>query len=255
MIPTIKFRKMNLQENIDIIKWAFYEQNGSLSVHDFTVGYFTELSVFDNNTPQEEVYKKIEEVVTKEYNKYLDKIKSETKRYNDIWKKYNNKYFSMLSTYFEIEWPNIDVIEGTVGLIPVFPRYLDKFSFSISTGVEEWKLIETSAHETLHFIWFEKWKQIHPETPKREYDSPYITWEYSEMVTDPILNNKPFSEIFDNIFIERGYDSFYELTDNGNLVMDNLRNIYSENISVEDKMNKGFEYVKNILESINNNIK
>ena len=61
--------------------------------------------------------------------------------------------------------------------------------------------------------------------------------------------------IFDNIFIERGYDSFYELTDNGNLVMDNLRNIYSENISVEDKMNKGFEYVKNILESTNNNIK
>lgn len=255
MIPTIKFREMTLQENIDIIKWAFYEQNGSLSVHDFTVGYFTELSVFDNNTPQEEVYKKIEEVVTKEYNKYLDKIKSETKRYNDIWKKYNNKYFSMLSTYFEIEWPNIDVIEGTVGLIPVFPRYLDKFSFSISTDVEEWKLIETSAHETLHFIWFEKWKQIHPETPKREYDSPYITWEYSEMVTDPILNNKPFSEIFDNIFIEHGYDSFYELTDNGNLVMDNLRNIYSENISVEDKMNKGFEYVKNILESINNNVK
>ena len=128
------------------------------------------------------------------------------------------------------------MIEGTVGLIPVFPRYLDKFSFSISTDVEEWK-------------------QIHPETPKREYDSPYITWEYSEMVTDPILNNKPFSEIFDNIFIERGYDSFYELTDNGNLVMDNLRNIYSENISVEDKMNKGFEYVKNILESTNNNIK
>ena len=79
MVPTIKFREMTLQENIDIIKWAFYEQNGSLSVHDFTVGYFTELSVFDNNTPQEEVYKKIEEVVTKEYNKYLDKIKNSQK--------------------------------------------------------------------------------------------------------------------------------------------------------------------------------
>ena len=32
--------------------------------------------------------------------------------------------------------------------------------------------------------------------------------------------------------------------------MDNLRNIYSENISIEDKINKGFEYVKNILKSI-----
>ena len=244
MVPTIKFREMTLQENIDIIKWAFYEQNGLLSVHDFTVGYFTELSVFDNNTPQEEVYKKIEEVVTKEYNKYLDKIKSETKRYNDIWKKYNDKYFSVLSTYFEIEWPNIDVIEGTVGLIPVFPRYLDKFSFSISTGVEEWKLIETSAHETLHFIWFEKWKQIHPETPRREYDSPYITWKYSEMVTDPILNNKPFSELFS--FEEHGYDIFYTIYDGEELVMDNLRKIYAEDISIYEKINKGFTYINSL---------
>lgn len=53
------------------------------------------------------------------------------------------------------------------------------------------------------------------------------------------------------MFVERGYDSFYELYDNENLVMDNLRNIYSENISIEDKMNKGFEYINNILEPAN----
>lgn len=244
MIPIIKFREMTLQENIDTIKWAFYEKNGSLSVHDFTVNYFPELSIFDDDTPQEVVYKKIEEVVTKEYNKYLERIKSETKKYNDIWKKYNDKYFSMLSAYFEIEWPNIDVIEGTVGLIPVFPRYLDEFSFSISTGVEDWKLVETSAHETLHFMWFEKWKQIHPETPRREYDSPYITWKYSEMVTDPILNNKPFSELFS--FEEHGYDIFYTIYDGEELVMDNLRKIYAEDISIDEKINKGFTYINSL---------
>ena len=64
------------------------------------------------------------------------------------------------------------------------------------------------------------------------------------MVTAPILNNKPFSDLFANVFSERGYDSFYELHDGDNLVMDNLRNIYSENISIYCKMNKGFEYVK-----------
>lgn len=40
MIPIIKFREMTLQENIDTIKWAYYEKNGSLSVHDFTISYF-----------------------------------------------------------------------------------------------------------------------------------------------------------------------------------------------------------------------
>lgn len=191
-------------------------------------------------------------MVTKEYNQYSEKIKSNTNRYNDIWQEYNDKYFEALTNYLDIKWPsNIEVIDVIVGLIPVFPRYLDDFFFAVGTGLEEWKLIETCAHETLHFMWFEKWKQIHPETKRMEYDSPYITWQYSEMVTDPILNNKPFSDIFSGIFVERGYDSFYELHDKNNLVMDNLRNIYGENISVEDKINKGFKYINNILKTIN----
>ena len=72
------------------------------------------------------------------------------------------------------------------------------------------------------------------------------------MVTAPILNNKPFSDLFANVFSERGYDSFYELHDGDNLVMDNLRNIYSENISIFCKMNKGFEYVKKVLQNKSN---
>lgn len=246
-IPKIHFRAMTLEENIDTIKWAYYEGNGVLSVHDYTIQYFPELADIDENTSKEEVYKIIEKVVTNDYSKYKERIKSETERYNNVWKEYNDKYLNMLLSYFGINWPKIEVIEAKVGLISVFPRYLDSFSFSISTGIEDWQLIKTAAHETLHFAWFEKWKQIHPETPRREYDSPYITWQYSEMVTDPILNNKPFSEFFKNVFIERGYDSFYELYDQDNLVMDNLRNIFSENISVEEKMDKGFKYITDIL--------
>ncbi len=247
MITKIKFREMTLRENIDIIKWAYYEGNGVLSVHNYTIQYFPELANFDNNASKEEVMKKIEEVVTKKYKQYRNRIKSETKRYNEIWNQYNDKYFSLLSNYLGIDFSDVEIVDGSVGLIPVFPRNLDKFSFSVSTGLDDWFLIRVSAHETLHFMWFEKWKQIHPEISRREYDSPYISWQYSEMVTDPILNNKPFSEMFGDIFVERGYDSFYELYDGDHLVMDKLRNLYSENISVEDKINKGFEYINNIL--------
>lgn len=243
-IPKIIFREMTLEENIETIKWAYYEDNGSLSVHDFTIGYFPELGCFDDNTSKEVVYRKIEEIVTKEYNYYLERIKSETKRYNDLWEKFNDKYFIMLSDYLGVSWPSIEVIEGKVGLIPVFPRYLDEFSFSVSTGLEDWFLIKSCAHETLHFLWFEKWKQIHPEVPRREYDSPYISWKYSEMVTDPVLNNKPFTDLFSDVFIERGYDSFYELKDkNGLYLMDYLRNIYSSDKSIDEKINEGFDYV------------
>ena len=102
-----------------------------------------------------------------------------------------------------------------------------------------------SAHEALHFWWFIKWKQLYPEIPRMEYDSPYLSWQYSEMVTDPILNNEPFNKIF-NFLEERGYDSFYEMYDGSELVMDRLRDIYKENISIDKKIRSGYNYLQYI---------
>ena len=65
------------------------------------------------------------------------------------------------------------------------------------------------------------------------------------MVTDPILNNKPFSTMFD--FIERGYDSFYELEEGPVKVMDKLRSIYSKDIPIEEKIDAGFDYISRVL--------
>ena len=249
-IPKIEFNVMSLEENIDIIKWTYYENNDLLDVYNYVIEYFPELANIDKNLPRDEVYKIIEGVVEKDYNKYKNRIEEEVKRYSFLWEKYNDLYFRTLSNYLEIDWPiNIEIIECNVGLIPVFPRDLDSFSFSISTGVEESKLIGVCAHETLHFLWFEKWKRIHPETPRIEFDSPYTVWQYSEMVTDPILNNKPFCDIFN--FKEYGYDSFYEIYDGEALIMDNLRNIYSKDIPIDDKINKGFNYVVGVLEGEN----
>lgn len=59
MIPKIKFTEMTLEENINIIKWAYYDKNRALSIHDYTIQCFPELANLDNNTPKEEVYKKI----------------------------------------------------------------------------------------------------------------------------------------------------------------------------------------------------
>lgn len=242
-IPKVKFKKMSLKENIEIIKWAYFEDGVDLNVHNYTIQYFPELEFIDINLSQAEINKEIKEVVTNYYEKYENKIDSEVIRYNQLWEKYNDKYFETLSNFFECSFPNkINEIVATVGLIPIFPRNLDTLSFSISTNVDDIKLIETTAHETLHFMWFEKWRIIHPETPRKNYDTPYLEWKYSEMVTDPILNNKPFNEIFD--FNEKGYDSFYELYDGELLVMDKLREIYSTDKDINTKIELGFNYIK-----------
>ncbi len=248
--PKIEFTPMTLEENIEIVKWAFFEESEDLSVHNYTIQYFPELGDINLNSKKEDVYEIIKDIVTKEYKKYKQKIVDESARYNELWNEYNDKYFYMLTNFLGVSFPkNIKKINAHVGLIPIFPRYLDSFSFSVSTNLEDWNLIKVAAHETLHFLWFEKWKIIHPETPRSHFDTPFNEWKYSEMVTDPILNNKPFVELFQ--FTERGYDSFYELYDEEELVMDKLRNIYSTNDSVEEKIEKGYQYINYYFNKIN----
>ncbi len=250
MKPRIKFENLGLQENIEIVKWAFYEDNGVLSVHDYTIDYFPLLASVSLDTDKKVVEELIKEVVTKDYKKYEKRIKEETKRYESIWQEYSDRYFEELVKYLGISCDR--VIIAKVGLIPVFPRYLDDFTFCFCTGLDEKKVISTIAHESLHFLWFLKWKELYPDCKRREYDSPYLPWQYSEMVTDPILNNEPFKDILN--IEERGYDSFYEIRDGEYLVMDKLRSIYAEDKNIEFKIKEGYEYIKRVLE-MNNNLK
>lgn len=247
-LPKVVFKPMTLKDNIEIIKWAFYEDNDVNNVRNYALKYMPELSKIENGLSKEETYERITSIVKRKYEHSEEEINDDVKRYDSLWKEYNDKYFEMMSKYFDIAWPSMEEIEVTVGLIPVFPRNINTFSFSIGVGLDEASLLRISAHETLHFMWFEKWRQIHPETSKEEYECPNIVWQYSEMVTDPILNNKPFRELFSNLFDEKGYDSFYELYDGETLVMDELKSIYNENVSIEEKMNKGFNYIKRICE-------
>lgn len=242
--PKVVFKPMSLEENIDIIKWSFYAEQTDLNVHDYTIKYFEELRNLDIKTPKEEGYKEIEKVVTNYYEKNKDIMMREVKRYQTLWEEYNDKYLFMLSNYLGVEFAKtVREIKATVGFIPVCPRNLDDYSFAISMWIENSKVIEIAAHEILHFLWFEKWRELYPKSPKRHFDFPYIEWKYSEMVTDPILNNKPFNELF--AFKERGYDSFYELYDKEELVMDILRSIYSTNDEINIKIKKGYQYILN----------
>ena len=240
--PKIVFKPMPMGNNVETIKWAYFEDNGTLDVHNYTLKYFSELKEVEGKS-REEINKKIEEVVINDYKKYEQRIKDEVDRYNKIWDKYNDKYFEALSKYLNANFrSDLEEIVAYVGLLPVFPRYLDSCSFAINVGVSERDVISTCAHETCHFMWFNKWKDLYPDCTRREYDSPYIPWHYSEMVVDPILNSKEIQEVI-NVKCPC-YDCYYEM-DN---VIEKLRDIYNEDISIEDKIIKGYDYIKTVLE-------
>ena len=241
MIPRIKFRKMTKEENTDIIKWFYFRNNDFLDIQHYMLILFPELKNIDNNLSKEEVYKKIEEVVTYNYKENETNIEEEIKRYDTIWSKYNDIYMKTISDYLNIDWTNIDTIDASIGLIPVFPRNLDDHSFSLSIGVSKDTLIETCAHETLHFIWFKKWRELFPQCSKEKFNSPYLPWQYSEMVVDPILNSEIIKKILP--IKATAYNSFYEIKDGEENVMDNLNKIFEGQVPIENKIIEGYNYL------------
>lgn len=239
-LPKVKFRPMTLEENIENIKQAYFSDG---DVHNYTIKYYNELANIGDNLSNDKIVKTIEKAVEKKYKENIDLIKEDVKRYNSIWNNYNELYFKKLSDYFKIDWPLIDTIDASVGLIAVFPRYLDSFAFSIGTKLSDYSFIRVVAHETLHFMWFQKWRVIYPEISRNEYEAPYLSWQYSEMVTDTILNNEPFTSTFDNAFKERSYEYFYSLYDGNELVMNKLNSFFCSDCEIEEKMKLGFEYL------------
>lgn len=247
MIPKVAFRPMTLDENIDVIDWAYFENNGSLDVHNYVLEYYPELSNLEG-CDKDIILDRIRDVVSRDYYYYEQKIKDEVIRYQDIWDKYNDNYMLDVSKYLDCDWDDICSISASVGLIPVFPRYLDTHSFCLSTNISEDKLIETVCHESLHFLWFLKWKRLFPSTNRREFDSPFMPWVYSEMVVDPILNNI-FNSGKSGISF-RSYDSFYHYQYHGKNVMEVLQDIYRENTSIEEKIIHGYQYISEAVSSI-----
>ena len=240
MIPKVIFKEMNLKENIEIIKWAYFENTGLSDVSYYTLEYFSELKEIKKSASKDEIYQKIEEVVTNFYHEYNQEIKQNVERYNSIWNSINDKYMNAISKYLNVGYIETKEIVAKVGFLPIFPRDLDELSFSVGTNLDEDSLIETVVHEVLHFFWFKKFKELFPLIPRKEYDSPYLAWVYSEIIVDPILNSKEIKDIIG--VTSKAYDSFYELEDG--MVIATLREIYREEIRIEEKIEKGYEYLK-----------
>ena len=234
MIPKVIFKPMSLEDNIYIVKWACSKSDSTLDLNDSILYYFPEIN--SNN---------VEDIVRKYYLEKKDIIYSDVSRYSLLWEKYNSIYFEKMCKYLNIKNTDINEINVTVGYIPVCPRDISNNSFSLNIGYDESLLLRNCAHEILHFLWFKKFKTLYSDI---NIDPPSLAWKYSEMVVDPILNSKEINSVIG--INERAYDSFYEIKDkDGNYLMDVLKDIYNSDMSIENKIKDGFDYICSVLDN------
>ena len=108
------------------------------------------------------------------------------------WSTISNEFLETLALHFETEWPiDKSTITGYISILPVFPRFLDKYSFCVGYRVSTAIAREIIAHEIIHLLWFKKWKEVFPEIPSDQYESPYLTWRLSEIMDLGILQYHP----------------------------------------------------------------
>ena len=111
--------------------------------------------------------------------------------YQKEWDVVNDRYLTTLSSHLETEYPKSrKTITAYVSIVPIFPRFLDKWAFNVSSKKPE-SMIPTSMHEILHFLYFKKWMEVFPKTKRKELDAPYLVWRLSEILDPIILDNNP----------------------------------------------------------------
>lgn len=127
-----------------------------------------------------------------EFKKENCKLIEENKiKYQAEWQKIEKDFFVILSEIMQTNWPrDKKAIKAMISINPICPRFLNNWSFSIFYNYKKIShAIEVIMHESCHFLYFEKWKQVYPKINPKKFESPYIEWHLSEIIAPIILND------------------------------------------------------------------
>lgn len=240
MIPKITFKPLTQEETARVLSWSLFETSGPLPLRDKTLQIYSNLNMITKNQNQQLIIDEIMKIINSQYEKDEHLTNKLTKKYQQIWDKYNDEYMQAISQILEIEWPeNARNITGKVGNLPVCPRYIQERLFYINYTTEE-EIIDTCMHECCHFLFFEKCKQVLKNITNKDFDTPALLWYLSEILIDPILNSNKIQKIFKHKF--KSYDIFYNVNINNQPLMKTMNEILNNN-TITDAIIKSYDYL------------
>lgn len=177
------------------------------------------------------------------YNNNTEKLERVSKKFQKEWNKKGEKILSILSEVIEIKWPeDCKEMKSWISLNPICPRFIKQRSFDLYWRFSLKEMKETSLHEILHFIWFEKWKEVFPNYNEKEFESPHLIWKLSEIVPLAVLNDKRIQKIFKHK--PSVYREWWIKRINGKPLLNHIQEIYDNKKSFADFMKKSWDFVK-----------
>jgi len=130
------------------------------------------------------------------YKKNKGQLVSQMKKDETAWRKLEKEFMHILPQIIETDWPkNRKNIRAMVSAIPICPRFLDTWKFTICGLWQEGSAIEVIMHEICHFLYFKKLEETFPNVDKKTFNRPRLEWHLSEILAPVILGGPRVQKI------------------------------------------------------------
>jgi hypothetical protein len=179
-------------------------------------------------------------IYTEEENTINEKVIS----YSKHWENCKEQIIAALSDAFQVDCNGLfHDLTCNVSMNPIEPRFLKEHSFDIFYLNSAEGAIGESIHEIIHFVWFYVWNHMFGDRYE-EYEAPSLKWILSEMVVESIMKDPRLCSINPYFPRENGgciYRYFFDMTVNGELILDTLDEMFRKQ-SIGEFMKNSYAY-------------
>jgi hypothetical protein len=184
---------------------------------------YTKILPFDERNAY--IERELRMIYMEEENTINEKVTS----YSKHWENCKEQITAALSDAFEVDCHELfNDFTCNISMNPIEPRFLKEHSFDIFYLNSASGAIGESIHEIIHFVWFYVWNQIFGDSYE-EYEAPSLKWILSEMVVESFMKDPRLCSINPYFPRENGgciYPYFFDMTVNGELILDTLDEMF-----------------------------
>jgi len=247
-IPSVTFRQNSLSAEI---KWlSFFLFRDPWGWGKRIIKRYPRLKGIDDMSNSVERIRRLKKEVRYYRSRHADALRLAQQRNTQNWKQIEQRGLVELSNIIGTPWPTGRKVMAYISLNPICPRFLDTWSFTVFFRSSPKDVIETVLHECSHFLFFKKWHEVYPKTPRRHFDAPYLVWRFSELSAPVILNDPRMQKV--NARRARGYREHERIKINGKpaprVFAELYRQCMRDGSGFEGYMRKGIALVRKTKE-------
>jgi len=238
--PVVIFGKQSDDCNINSVV-QFFENDSPDIFADILVDYFSynKRKLFAKKGSERKMLAR--DKLTVSLSEYKRVVNKTINRFQNYWNSIEVEIINQLEIVFEIKFRGSKKYCAYLTINPICPRYLDNCSFEVNFKSSPQYAAQIVINELIHFVWFEKWKSFFKDYDKKEFESPYPIWLFSEIAIEPIIRNSSLNKFLETS--QPAYNYFYKKEINNQNLFDIMNDLFNKN-NIESFMKKGLEIVK-----------